>query len=55
MGTRTADDRRPHPRQARRVGDVVSRLENNGTVTFWRLLDVHHDRYGLVVTSEQVR
>lgn len=55
VGTRTANDRRPHPRQARRVGDVVSRLENNGTVTFWRLLDVHHDRYGLVVTSEQVR
>ncbi|QSM00104.1 hypothetical protein SEA_CASHLINE_65 [Gordonia phage Cashline] len=55
VGTRTANEHRPHPRQARRVGDVVSRLEYNGTVTFWRLLDVHHDRYGLVVTSEQVR
>ncbi|AWY04735.1 hypothetical protein PBI_EBERT_67 [Gordonia phage Ebert] len=55
MGTRTANDRRPHPRHASRIGDVVSRLENNGTVTFWRLLDVHHDRYGLVVTFEQVR
>ncbi|AMS02811.1 hypothetical protein SEA_YEEZY_66 [Gordonia phage Yeezy] len=55
MGTRTADDRRPHPRQARRIGDVVSRLENNGTVTFWRLLDVHHDLLGAVVTFEQVR
>ena len=37
------------------VGDVVSRLENDGTVTFWRLLDVHRDRFGFVVTSEQVR
>ncbi|ATW60754.1 hypothetical protein PP499_gp60 [Gordonia phage Bjanes7] len=55
VGTRTANDRRPHPRHASRIGDVVSRLENNGTVTFWRLLDVHHDRYGLVVTFEQVR
>lgn len=55
VGTRTADDRRPRPRQARRVGDIVSRLENGGTVTFWRLLDVHQDRYGFVITSEQVR
>ncbi|MBR7191700.1 hypothetical protein [Gordonia sp. SCSIO 19800] len=55
MGTRTANDRRPRPRQVRRVGDVVSRLENDGTVTFWRLLDVHQDRYGFVITSEQVR
>ncbi|QTF81774.1 hypothetical protein SEA_BEEGEE_71 [Gordonia phage BeeGee] len=55
VGTRTADDRRPHPRQARRVGDVVSRLENDGTVTFWRLLNVHRDLYGAVITFEQVR
>ncbi len=55
VGTRTANDRRPRPRQARRIGDVVSRLENDGTVTFWRLLDVHQDRYGFVITSEQVR
>ncbi|QLF84210.1 hypothetical protein SEA_PYTHEAS_70 [Gordonia phage Pytheas] len=55
VGTRTADDRRPNPRQARRVGDVVSRLENDGTVSFWRLLGVHQDRYGFVITSEQAR
>ncbi|UXE04725.1 hypothetical protein SEA_NETTUNO_59 [Gordonia phage Nettuno] len=55
VGTRTADDRRPHPRHASRIGDVVSRLENNGTVTFWRLLDVHRDLHGAVVTFEQVR
>ncbi|QWY79528.1 hypothetical protein SEA_BOYNAMEDSUE_67 [Gordonia phage BoyNamedSue] len=55
VGTRTADDRRPRPRQARRVGDVVSRLENDGTVTFWRLLDVHRDLHGAAITFEQVR
>ncbi|QOI66897.1 helix-turn-helix DNA-binding domain protein [Gordonia phage Bosnia] len=55
VGTRTANDRRPHPRHARRVGDVISRLENNGTVTFWRLLNVHRDLHGAVITFEQVR
>ncbi|QDH92796.1 hypothetical protein KNU62_gp11 [Gordonia phage Bakery] len=43
------------PRPATRVGDVVSRREANGTVTFWRIDSIERDELGTVVMFTWVR
>lgn len=61
--TRTAlvdvSQRRPAPHRTRpaskTVGDVFSRIENNGVATYWRITGIRRDQYGVVVETEQVR
>ena len=38
-------------RRARVVGDIFGRTEDDGMVTFWRITEIHRDRYGTAVTS----
>ncbi|QFP97030.1 hypothetical protein SEA_SUERTE_59 [Gordonia phage Suerte] len=51
--------RRPVPHRTRpsskTVGDVFSRIENNGVATYWRIVTIRRDQYGVIVETDQVR